>query len=128
MDRPLKPGSVVFVETPEGVTHRDYVTHAWTRNPVEEVLVKMAAIAGADTGSRLSSAGPTGNSRFIADNSRYFMVEIVMLMAAQFARAGLLARDRAIRCINKNTTAGDASCGKVSIKLNFIPSMAPATA
>jgi hypothetical protein len=43
MDGPLRPGSVVFVETPEGVTHRDYVTHAWTRNPVEEVLSKMAA-------------------------------------------------------------------------------------
>jgi hypothetical protein len=43
MDGPLHPGSVVFVETPEGVTHRDYVTHAWTRNPVEEVLSKMAA-------------------------------------------------------------------------------------
>jgi hypothetical protein len=43
MDRPLKPGSVVFVETPDGVTHRDYVTHAWTQNPVEDVLVKMAA-------------------------------------------------------------------------------------
>ena len=43
MDGPLQPGSVVFVETPEGVTHRDYVTHAWTRNPVEDVLVKMAA-------------------------------------------------------------------------------------
>ena len=43
MDRPLKPGSVVFVETPEGVTHRDYVTHAWTQNPLKEVLVKMAA-------------------------------------------------------------------------------------
>jgi hypothetical protein len=43
MNAPLKPGSVVFVETPEGVTHRDYVTHAWTRNPVKEVLVKMAA-------------------------------------------------------------------------------------
>jgi hypothetical protein len=42
MDQPLRPGSVVFVETPEGVTHRDYVTHAWTRNPIEEVLVKMA--------------------------------------------------------------------------------------
>jgi hypothetical protein len=34
---------VVFVETPEGVTHRDYVTRAWTDNPVKEVLVKMAA-------------------------------------------------------------------------------------
>ena len=31
MDRPLRPGSVVFVETPEGVTHRNYVTQAWTR-------------------------------------------------------------------------------------------------
>ena len=43
IDGPLQPGSVVFVETPEGVTHRDYVTHAWTENPVKEVLVKMAA-------------------------------------------------------------------------------------
>jgi hypothetical protein len=43
MDAPLKPGSVVFVETPEGIRHRDYVTHAWTENPVKEVLVKMAA-------------------------------------------------------------------------------------
>ena len=43
MDGPLRPGSVVFVETPEGVTHRDYVTRAWTENPVKEVLVKMAA-------------------------------------------------------------------------------------
>ncbi len=43
MDGPLRPGSAVFVETPEGVTHRDYVTHAWTENPVKEVLVKMAA-------------------------------------------------------------------------------------
>ena len=42
MDGPLQPGSVVFVETPEGVTHRDYVTPAWTANPVKEVLVKMA--------------------------------------------------------------------------------------
>lgn len=43
MDGPLRPGSVVFVETPDGVTHRDYVTQAWTENPVKEVLVKMAA-------------------------------------------------------------------------------------
>jgi hypothetical protein len=43
MDGPLRPGSVVFVETPEGVTHRNYVTQAWTENPVKEVLVKMAA-------------------------------------------------------------------------------------
>jgi hypothetical protein len=43
MDRPLRPGSVVFVKTPDGVTHRDYVTHAWTEYPLKEVLVKMAA-------------------------------------------------------------------------------------
>jgi hypothetical protein len=42
MDQPLKPGGVVFVATPEDVTHRDYVTYAWTENPVKEVLVKMA--------------------------------------------------------------------------------------
>lgn len=43
MDGPLRPGSVVFVKTGEGITHRDYVTQAWTRNPIEQVLVKMAA-------------------------------------------------------------------------------------
>jgi hypothetical protein len=43
MDGPLRPGSVVFVKTSEGITHRDYVTQAWTRNPIEQVLVKMAA-------------------------------------------------------------------------------------
>jgi len=43
MDRPLRPGSVVFVATDEGITHRDYVTQAWTRHPIQDVLVKMAA-------------------------------------------------------------------------------------
>jgi hypothetical protein len=43
MDGPLRPGSVVFVRTPDGVTHRDYVTHAWTEHPLKEMLVKMAA-------------------------------------------------------------------------------------
>src|SRR5579871_923977 len=42
MDGPLRPGSVKFVETSPGITHRDYVTQAWTRNPIEQVLVKMA--------------------------------------------------------------------------------------
>jgi hypothetical protein len=46
LDGPLRPGSVVFVEIPEGVMHRGYVTHAWTENPVKEVLVKMAATPG----------------------------------------------------------------------------------
>jgi hypothetical protein len=43
MDGPLRPGSVVFVETGDGITHRDYVTRAWTQNPLKDVLVKMAA-------------------------------------------------------------------------------------
>jgi hypothetical protein len=43
MDGALRPGSVVFVQTPKGVTHRDYVTQAWTEHPVKELLVKMAA-------------------------------------------------------------------------------------
>jgi len=43
MDGPLRPGSVVFVKTPDGVTHRDYVTHAWTDRPLKEVLIKMAS-------------------------------------------------------------------------------------
>jgi hypothetical protein len=43
MDGPLQPGSVVFVQTPDSVTHRDYVTQAWTEHPIRNVLVKMAA-------------------------------------------------------------------------------------
>jgi hypothetical protein len=42
LDGPLRPGSVVFVKSPDGVTHRSYVTRAWTDNPVKEVLVRMA--------------------------------------------------------------------------------------
>ena len=58
MDQPLKPGSVVFIETPDGITHRDYVTQAWTELPVREVLVKMAdspaltRVAASSPGSR----------------------------------------------------------------------------
>jgi hypothetical protein len=58
MEQPLKPGSVVFVETPDGITHRDYVTQAWTELPVREVLVKMAdspaltRVAASSPGSR----------------------------------------------------------------------------
>jgi hypothetical protein len=60
MDGPLRPGSVVFVETPEGVTHRDYVTHAWTENPVKEVLVKMAATPAL---TRVAASAPPPASR-----------------------------------------------------------------
>jgi hypothetical protein len=60
MDRPLRPGSVVFVQTPDGVTHRDYVTHAWTDNPVKEVLAKMAATPAL---TRVAAGEPSSASR-----------------------------------------------------------------
>ncbi len=60
MDAPLRPGSVVFVETPEGVTHRDYVTHAWTYDPVKEVLVKMASTPAL---TRVAASGASLPSR-----------------------------------------------------------------
>jgi hypothetical protein len=59
MDGPLLPGSVVFVETPEGVTHRDYVTHAWAENPVKEVLVKMAATPALTRMATSASSSPS---------------------------------------------------------------------
>ncbi|WP_246791513.1 alpha/beta hydrolase [Bradyrhizobium commune] len=43
IDGPLRPGSVVFVETGDGITHRDYVNRAWTQYPLKDVLVKMSA-------------------------------------------------------------------------------------
>jgi hypothetical protein len=60
MDGPLRPGSVVFVETPEGVTHRNYVTQAWTENPVKEVLVKMAATPAL---TRVAASSPASANR-----------------------------------------------------------------
>jgi len=59
MDGPLRPGTAVFVQSPDGVTHRDYVTHAWTYNPVKEVLVKMAT-AGP---TRVAASTPSSASR-----------------------------------------------------------------
>jgi hypothetical protein len=55
-DAPLRPGSVVFVETGEGITHRSYVTKAWTRNPIEQVLVKMAATPSMKVASGLPAS------------------------------------------------------------------------
>ncbi|WP_291609105.1 alpha/beta hydrolase [Bradyrhizobium sp.] len=52
MDGPLRPGSVVFVQTRDGVTHRSYVTQAWTEHPVKDVLIKMAT---APTSARYAS-------------------------------------------------------------------------
>jgi hypothetical protein len=60
MDGPLKPGRVVFVETGEGITHRDYVTQAWTEDPVKDVLVKMAV---AQSATRLAVGNSSSSSR-----------------------------------------------------------------
>jgi hypothetical protein len=57
IDEPLKPGSVVFVQTADGVTHRDYVTQAWTEHPIKDVLVRMAATPAL---TRLASAAAAG--------------------------------------------------------------------
>jgi hypothetical protein len=59
MDGPLRPGSVVFVQTRDGVTHRSYVTQAWTEHPVKDVLIKMAS---APASTRVASA-PSAPSR-----------------------------------------------------------------
>jgi hypothetical protein len=59
MDGPLRPGSVVFVQTRDGVTHRSYVTQAWTEHPVKDVLIKMAS---APASTRVASA-PSASSR-----------------------------------------------------------------
>jgi hypothetical protein len=56
MDTPLRPGSVVFVQTGEGITHRSYVTQAWTRNPIEQVLAKMAAAPSMKVASGLPAS------------------------------------------------------------------------
>jgi hypothetical protein len=61
MDGPLRPGSVVFVQTRDGVTHRNYVTQAWTRNPVEDVLIKMAA--GTPSLTRMAASSTPPGSR-----------------------------------------------------------------
>ncbi|CCD96711.1 conserved hypothetical protein [Bradyrhizobium sp. ORS 375] len=60
MDRTLRPGSVVFVETDEGITHRDYVTQAWTRHPIRDVLTKMAA---AQPPIRIAAGASASSSR-----------------------------------------------------------------
>ncbi|MCK1618009.1 alpha/beta hydrolase [Bradyrhizobium sp. 159] len=62
MDEPLRPGSVVFVETGEGITHRDYVTRAWTRDPLKDVLVKMSATPALAL-TRVASTNPPASSR-----------------------------------------------------------------
>ena len=41
LNGPLKPGTVAFLATGEGIRHRDYVTLAWTEHPVKDILVRM---------------------------------------------------------------------------------------
>src|SRR5215470_11167826 len=42
LDGPLKPGTVAFLSTRDGITHRDYVTLAWTDHPVKDILLRIA--------------------------------------------------------------------------------------
>jgi hypothetical protein len=41
LNGPLKPGTVAFLQTGEGVRHRDYVTLAWTEHPVTDILLRI---------------------------------------------------------------------------------------
>jgi hypothetical protein len=41
LNGPLKPGTVAFLATGEGIRHRDYVTRAWTEHPVKDILARM---------------------------------------------------------------------------------------
>lgn len=62
MDGPLRPGSVVFVETGDGITHRDYVNRAWTQYPLKDVLVKMSATPALAL-TRVAAASSPGSNR-----------------------------------------------------------------
>ena len=62
MDAPLRPGSVVFVETGDGITHRDYVNRAWTQYPLKDVLVKMSATPALAL-TRVVATGSSASSR-----------------------------------------------------------------
>jgi hypothetical protein len=42
LNGPLKPGTVAFLHTGSGITHRDYVTLAWTDHPVRDVLLRIS--------------------------------------------------------------------------------------
>jgi hypothetical protein len=42
LNGPLKPGTVAFLPTREGITHRDYVTLSWTEHPIRDVLLRLA--------------------------------------------------------------------------------------
>ena len=42
LNGPLRPGSVAFVATRDGINHRDYVTRAWAQHPITDILDKIA--------------------------------------------------------------------------------------
>ncbi|HEY7300698.1 MAG TPA: hypothetical protein VH684_22605 [Xanthobacteraceae bacterium] len=37
----LKPGTVAFLQTGEGIRHRDYVTLSWTQHPIKDMLLRI---------------------------------------------------------------------------------------
>jgi hypothetical protein len=44
LNGPLRPGTVAFIATRDGVRHRDYVTLAWTEHPVKDMLSRLPRI------------------------------------------------------------------------------------
>jgi hypothetical protein len=41
LDQRIRPGSVTFIPGRSGVRHNDYVTRAWTENPLADLLNRL---------------------------------------------------------------------------------------
>ena len=41
LDGPIRPGSVVFIPGHSEDSHRDYVTQAWTADPIVDILNRL---------------------------------------------------------------------------------------
>jgi hypothetical protein len=46
LPRRLRAGNITFISTPAGTEHRDFMTRAWTENPVQDVLTRLRADIG----------------------------------------------------------------------------------
>ena len=53
----LKPGSITFLRTPASVTHNDFVTRAWTVDPMRAVLMRIAGFERGKAGERPPARG-----------------------------------------------------------------------
>lgn len=54
---------VTFLHTGDAHSHRDYVTHAWTREPIRDLLARMPDVARRSVAVAAWSGPPQGDSR-----------------------------------------------------------------